>query len=67
MIARNPPPTSTRPPSPSSSSASMPGNGTVQDPGLHVVTPGSGVIMMPPVSVCHHVSTMGQRSPPMWR
>jgi hypothetical protein len=23
--------------------------------------------MMPPVSVCHHVSTMGQRSPPMTR
>ena len=21
--------------------------------------------MMPPVSVCHHVSTIGQRSPPM--
>ena len=23
--------------------------------------------MMPPVSVCHHVSTMGQRPPPMTR
>ena len=22
--------------------------------------------MMPPVSVCHHVSTIGQRSPPMY-
>ena len=35
------------------------------EPGLVVVTPGSGVIMWPPVSVCHQVSTMGQRSPPM--
>ena len=29
------------------------------------VIPGSGAIMMLPVSVCHHVSTIGQRSPPM--
>ena len=43
----------------------MPGNGTVAEPGLVVVTPGSGVIMMPPVSVCHQVSTIGQRPPPM--
>ena len=28
-------------------------------------TPGSGVIMWPPVSVCHQVSTTGQRPPPM--
>ena len=34
-------------------------------PGLVVVMPGSGVTMMPPVSVCHHVSTMGQFPPPM--
>ena len=27
---------------------------------------GSGVIMMPPVSVCHHVSTIGQRPPPIF-
>ena len=27
--------------------------------------PGSGEIMMPPVSVCHQVSTIGQRPPPM--
>jgi hypothetical protein len=32
---------------------------------LVVVHPGSGLIMMPPVSVCHQVSTMGQRPPPM--
>ena len=29
-------------------------------------TPGSGEIMMWPVSVCHHVSTIGQRPPPMF-
>jgi hypothetical protein len=28
------------------------------------VAPGSGVIRMPPVSVCHHVSTIGQRPSP---
>src|SRR5689334_23657049 len=43
----------------------MPGNGVVAEPGLRVVTPGSGVIRMLPVSVCHHVSTTGVRSPPM--
>ena len=47
-------------------SASMPGNGCVAEPGFVVVTPGSGVIMIAPVSVCHHVSTIGQRSPPMF-
>ena len=35
------------------------------EPGLRVVAPGSGLIMMAPVSVCHHVSTIGQRPPPM--
>ena len=43
----------------------MPGSGPIADPGLHSVTPGSGLIMMAPVSVCHQVSTMGQRLPPM--
>jgi hypothetical protein len=28
--------------------------------------PGQRVIMIMPVSVCHHVSTTGQRSPPMY-
>ena len=45
-------------------STPMPGNGVTAAPGLVVVTPGSGVIMIPPVSVCHHVSTIGQRPPP---
>ena len=43
----------------------MPGSGKVAEPGLSVVQPGSGLIMMAPVSVCHHVSTIGQRPPPM--
>ena len=29
------------------------------DPGFVVVIPGIGVIMWPPVSVCHQVSTIG--------
>ena len=35
------------------------------EPGLAGTTPGSGEIMMLPVSVCHQVSTIGQRSPPI--
>ena len=35
------------------------------EPGLVLVMPGSGVIMIMPVSVCHQVSTIGQRSCPM--
>src|ERR1700752_381831 len=46
-------------------SASMPGNGLVAEPGLVEVAPGIGVIMIAPVSVCHHVSTIGHRPPPM--
>ena len=46
--------------------AATPGNGFVAEPGFVVVTPGSGVIRIIPVSVCHQVSTIGQRSPPMW-
>src|SRR5581483_4163414 len=44
----------------------MPGNGRVAEPGFVVTMPGSGVIRMPPVSVCHQVSTIGQRSPPTY-
>ena len=44
-----------------------PKNGSVAEPGFSFVAPGSGVISMPPVSVCHHVSTIGQRpSPTTW-
>ena len=43
----------------------MPGSGCVAEPGFVSVSPGSGEIMIAPVSVCHHVSTIGQRLPPM--
>jgi hypothetical protein len=49
----------------SKTAASTPGNGFVAEPGFRVVSPGSGVIMIIPVSVCHQVSTTGTRSPPM--
>ena len=39
----------------------------MHEPGLVGVAPGSGEIMIAPVSVCHQVSTIGQRSPPMTR
>src|SRR5438876_9369926 len=65
VSTRKPPPTCTSLPFESKIAALMPGNGRVADPGLVVVIPGSGVIMMWPVSVCHHVSTIGQRSPPI--
>ena len=41
--------------------------GSVAEPGLVATWPGRGVIITPPVSVCHHVSTMGQRLPPISR
>ncbi len=44
----------------------MPGSAVMAEPGLPEVTPGSGLIMIWPVSVCHHVSTIGQLSPPMF-
>ena len=49
----------------STTSAPTPGSGKVAEPGLVVVTPGRGEIMIEPVSVCHQVSTIGQRPPPM--
>src|SRR5665647_3905312 len=51
-------------PSTSTISGTTPKNGRVAEPGLSLVAPGSGVIRMPPVSVCHQVSTIGQRSSP---
>jgi hypothetical protein len=63
---RYPPPgTPTGLPASSTMPASIPGSGNVALPGFRVVAPGSGLIMMAPVSVCHHVSTTGQRSPPI--
>src|SRR5688500_17600637 len=65
LITNTPPlPRPTDCPVSSTMSAKTPGRGKVADPGLVGVAPGSGVIMWPPVSVCHHVSTIGQRPPP---
>src|SRR5215472_4294033 len=66
LITRNPPePTGTGWPSRFTTSAMIPGKGFVADPGLVAMAPGSGVIKMAPVSVCHHVSTIGQRPRPI--
>src|SRR5216110_1772177 len=46
-------------------SAAIPGKVFVPEPGFVGMAPGSGEIMMAPVSVCHHVSTIGQRSRPI--
>ena len=46
-------------------SGTTPRKGRVAEPGLVPTPPGIGLIMMDPVSVCHQVSTMGQRSWPM--
>ena len=43
----------------------MPGSGLIADPGLAAATPGSGEIIAAPVSVCHQVSTIGQRPEPI--
>src|ERR1700755_3543194 len=46
-------------------SAAMPGSGFVALPGFVGTAPGNGEILIAPVSVCHHVSTIGQRPPPI--
>src|SRR5436305_12402215 len=66
VMARYPPPTGTRLPRWSRISASMPGNGRVAEPGFVATMPGNGVMRIDPVSVCHHVSTTGQRPAPMF-
>ena len=45
----------------------MPGSGSVAEPAFSAVAPGSGEMRMPPVSVCHQVSTIGQRPSPTTR
>src|ERR1700723_51550 len=45
--------------------AAIPGSGSVAEPGFAGVAPGKTEIMIDPVSVCHHVSTIGQRFFPM--
>jgi len=51
-------------PSSSTSCGWTPKNGQAAEPGLSGVAPGNGEIRMPPVSVCHQVSTTGQRFSP---
>src|SRR5574337_856374 len=59
-MTRYPPePSGTGLPSIVTTSAAMPGNGRVAVPGVVAIAPGSGVIMIIPVSVCHQVSTIG--------
>ncbi len=48
-------------PAASTISGITPKNGRVAEPGFSLIAPGSGVMRMPPVSVCHQVSTIGQR------
>ena len=65
LMTRMPPlPFSTSRPVSSTIAAMMPGSGMVQEPGFKACTPGSGVIRWLLVSVCHHVSTIGQRWSP---
>src|SRR5258707_1334728 len=67
-ITRNPPALAgCSMPSLLTTAGSIPKNGLVQEPGLVAVAPGSGEIMMQPVSVCHQVSTIGHRPPPITR
>jgi len=65
VIARSPPPVAIRSPFASKSSALYPGSGCCALPGFVAVSPGSGEITIDPVSVCHQVSTIGQRPPPI--
>ena len=44
-----------------------PKKGFVAEPGFKSVAPGSGDMRMPPVSVCHQVSTTGERPSPTTR
>ena len=66
LMTRNPPePAGTGLPSIVDDFGNDAGEGRVAEPGLVAMAPGSGEIMMCPVSVCHQVSTIGQRSRPM--
>src|SRR6266446_503716 len=65
-ITKYPPdPNGTGLPSMLTISGATPKNGRVAEPGLEATAPGIGEIMIAPVSVCHHVSTIGQRSRPI--
>src|ERR1043165_599187 len=47
-------------------STTTPGNGFVTEPGLVGIAPGTGAIIIDPVSVCHQVSTIGHFSLPIF-
>src|SRR5262252_1814366 len=65
-MTRNPPePSGTGLPSIVTISGTTPKNGFVAEPGFVAIAPGIGVIMIAPVSVCHHVSTIGHLSWPI--
>jgi hypothetical protein len=57
-------PRGTSSPSSDRIAALTPGSGVPATPGFIACAPGKVVIMIPPVSVCHHVSTTGQLPPP---
>src|SRR6266576_2662223 len=66
LITRNPPePSGTGSPCMFTIAGTTPGMGRVAYPGFAAIAPGIGLIMMCPVSVCHRVSTIGQRSCPI--
>src|SRR5262245_52033873 len=65
MTSFPPDPFGTGLPLSSTTSGRTPKNGSVAVPGFVGVEPGKGVIMIPPVSVCHHVSTIGHLEPPI--
>src|SRR5215469_17264512 len=65
MMSRPPWPAGTGVPSFVTTSGTIPKNGRVADPGFVGTAPGIGAIMIAPVSVCHHVSTIGQRPLPI--
>ena len=43
----------------------IPKNGLVADPGFKSIAPVCGLINIPPVSVCHQVSTIGHFESPI--
>src|SRR6185437_3207962 len=63
--SRPPDPFGTESPERVTTSGTIPGRGRVADPGLVGTAPGNGEIMIIPVSVCHQVSTIGQRFLPI--
>src|SRR5208282_2723047 len=65
-ITKRPPcPAGTGSPDFVTTSGTIPGKGRVAEPGFVGIAPGSGVSMIAPVSVCHHVSTIGHRPLPI--